>query len=186
MARRPRFTTHFGRARDLAVAYVMRPLRVFKPRTRFLIGFGALVVITTPLLLSNYSSSFAEDYREGDIIRGSIVARGDTTAVDISETERRRNAARQATRPIFNFDSTRGESSSRSFEAAWDDLKLQLQQKPHHTELTWSGEGGPAVARALSTLNLSADDRNTLTSLIREVGDKYIYDDAEADRLNQE
>ncbi|HEX9629359.1 MAG TPA: hypothetical protein VF961_05020, partial [Pyrinomonadaceae bacterium] len=69
MARRPRFTTRFSRARDLAAGYVMRPLRVFKPRTRFLIGFGALVLITTPLLLSSYSSNFAEDYREGDIIR---------------------------------------------------------------------------------------------------------------------
>src|SRR6185503_16222035 len=117
---------------------------------------------------------------EGEVIRGSIVSHGDITAIDISETERRRNAARQATRPIFNFDSTRGESSSRSFEAAWDDLKLQLQQKPRRTELVWSGEGEPAVVRALSTLNLTDDDLGTLTSLIREVGDKYIYDDAEA------
>src|SRR5882762_9751469 len=155
MARRPRFTTRFGRARDLAVAYVMRPLRVFKPRTRFLIGFGALVVITTPLLLSNYSSSFAENYREGDIIRGSIVARGDITAIDISETERRRNAARQATHPVFNYDSTRGESSSRSFQAGWDDLKQQLQAKPNHTALNWSGEGGAMVARALVAHHLN-------------------------------
>ena len=132
MARRPRFTTRFSRARDLAVAYVMRPLEVFEPRTRFFIGFAALVLITTPLLLSSYTTSVASDYREGEVIRGSIVAHGDITAVDISETERRRNAAREATRPVFNFDSTRGESSSRSFEAACDDLKLQLQQKPHH------------------------------------------------------
>src|SRR6266851_774189 len=186
MARRPRFTTRFSRARDLAAGYVMRPLRVFKPRTRFLIGFGALVLTTTLLLLSSYSSNFAEDYREGDIIRGSIVARGDIAAVDISETERRRNAAREATRPVFNFDSTRGETSSRSFQAAWDDLKQQLQQKRNHTEVTWSGEGGATVARVLSVNKLNDDDLNALTSLIREVGDKYIYDDAEAERLNQE
>jgi putative nucleotidyltransferase with HDIG domain len=164
----------------------MRPLRTFQPRTQFLIGFGALVLVTTPLLVLSYSSSFAENYREGDIIRSSIVARDDSTAIDISETERRRNAARQATRPVFNFDSTRGETASRSFRAAWDDLKLQLQQKPSDSELTWSGEGGPAVARALSSHKLNDDDLNILTSLIREVGDKYIYDDAEADRLNQE
>jgi len=186
MARRPRFTTRFSRTRDLAVAYAMRPLEVFQPRTRFLIGFAALVLITTPLLFSNNSSSVSADYHEGDVIRRDIVANGDITTVDISETERRRNAARQATRPIFNFDSTRGESSSRSFEAAWDDLKLQLQQKPHHTELSWSGEGGPTVARDLSTLDLSDDDLQTVTSAIREVADKYIYDDAEAERLNQE
>jgi putative nucleotidyltransferase with HDIG domain len=186
MARRPRFTTRFSRARDLAVDYAMRPLLACRPRTRFFIGFAALVLITTPLLLSNYSSSFAEDYREGDIIRGSIVAHGDITAIDISETERRRNAARQATRPVFNFDSTRGESSSRSFGAAWDDLKLQLQQNSNSSALTWSGEGGAAVARAFSAHKLSDDDLKVLTLVIRDVGDKYIYDDAESERLNQE
>ncbi|MEP6718001.1 MAG: HDIG domain-containing metalloprotein [bacterium] len=165
----------------------MGPLRVFKPRTFFLIGFGALVVITTPLLLNSYSSSLAAaDYREGDVIRGSIVARGDITAIDISETERLRDAARRATRPIFNFDSTRGETSSRSFQSAWDDLKLQLQQKASKTDITWNGDGGATVARALSTHKLSDDDLRLLTSLIREAGDKYIYDDAETDRLEQE
>jgi putative nucleotidyltransferase with HDIG domain len=186
MARRPRFTTRFTRARDLVAQHTMRLLHVLRPRTRFLIGFGALVVITTPLLLHNYSSGFTENYHEGDIIRGSIVARGDITAVDISETERRRNAARHATRPIFNYDSTRGESSSRSFQAAWDDLKRQLQAKPNHSALNWSGEGGPAVARALVAHNLNDGDLRTLTSIIREVGDKYIYDDVEAERLDQE
>lgn len=187
MPRRPRFTTRFSRARDLAVNYLMGPLRVFKPRTFFLIGFGALVVITTPLLLNSYSSSLAAaDYREGDVIRGSIVARGDITAIDISETERLRDAARRATRPIFNFDSTRGETSSRSFQSAWDDLKLQLQQKASKTDITWNGDGGATVARALSTHKLSDDDLRLLTSLIREAGDKYIYDDAETDRLEQE
>ena len=186
MARRPRFTTRFSRARDLLIGYVLRPFEWFEPRTRFLIGFATLVLITTPLLLTSYSSTFSADYQEGDIIRGSIVARGDITAIDISETERRRNAARQAVRPVFNFDSTRGETSSRSFAAALDDLQLQLQQKPGNNRLSWSGEGGPAVARALSAVTLSDDDVNTLTSLIREVGDRYIYDDAEAERLNQE
>ena len=93
MARRPRFTTPLTQARELLAQYVIRPLKIFKPRTRFLFGFGSLVVITTVLLFTNNGSSFAEDYHEGDIIRGSIVARGDITAVDISETERRRNAA---------------------------------------------------------------------------------------------
>ncbi|MEP6741392.1 MAG: HDIG domain-containing metalloprotein [bacterium] len=186
MARRPRFTTPFTRARDLLAEYVMRPLHLFKPRTRFLIGFGVLVLITTPLLLSNYSSGTAQSYREGEIVRGSIIARGDVTAVDIAETERRRNAARQATRPIFNLDSTRGETSSRSFQALWDDLKQQLQQSARHAGVTSSGEAPPALIRALAAHNFNDDDLKTLTSLIREVGDKYIYDDGEAERLNQE
>ncbi len=186
MALRPRFTTPFSRARDTLAQYVVRPLMVFKPRTRFLIGFGLLVAVTVPLLLSNYSSGFSEAYREGDVIRGSIVARADITGIDIAETEKRRNAARQATRPVFNFDSTRGETSARSFRAAWEDLKHQFELKKPGNTLTWSSEGGAAVSRAIIAHNFNDDDLDRIVRLIREVGDKYIYDDTEAERLNQE
>ena len=186
MTIRPRFTTPFSRARDLVMQYVVAPLNVFKPRTRFAIGFGLLVAVTAPLLLSNYASAFSEDYQEGDVVRRTVVARADITSVDISETERRRNAARQATRPVFNFDSTRGASSARSFRAAWEDLKRQLEAKTTGKALSWSGEGGPAVARALTANNFKDDDLDRIARLIRDVGDKYIYDDADAERLNQE
>jgi len=185
MGLRPRFQTPFSRARDAALQYVVRPFKVFKPRTRLLIGFSLLVAMTVPLLVSNYSSGFSQDYREGEVIRGNVVARSDLNGFDIAETERRRNAARQATRQIFNFDSTRGESSARSFRAAWEDLKSQTEAKPGKA-LTWSGDGGAGVARALAAHNFNEDELNRLTALIRETGDKYIYDDAEADRLNQE
>lgn len=183
---RPRFTTPFSRVRDVASQYVVRPFKVFKPRTRLFIGFGFLVAITVPLLVNSYSSGYSQDYREGEVIRGNVVARADVNGFDIVETERRRNAARQATRPLFNFDSTRGESSARSFRAAWEDLESQTEAKPPGKALTWSGEGGAGVARAVAAHNFSEEGLNRLVTLIREVGDKYIYDDAEADRLNQE
>ncbi len=91
MALRPRFTTPFTRVRDKFVRYVVLPFKVFKPRTRLLIGFALLVAVTTPLLFSNYSSGFSADYREGDIIRGTIVAQEELNGIDISETEKRRN-----------------------------------------------------------------------------------------------
>jgi len=185
MGLRPRFKTPFSSARDTALQYVVRPFKVFKPRTRLLIGFSCLVAITVPLLVTNYSSGYSQDYREGEVIRGNVVARSDLNGFDITETERRRNAARLATRPIFNFDSTRGESSARSFRAAWEDLKSQSEAKPGKA-LTWSGDGGAGVARALAAHNFNEDELNRLTALIRATGDKYIYDDAEADRLNQE
>ncbi|HEY3041038.1 MAG TPA: HDIG domain-containing protein [Pyrinomonadaceae bacterium] len=186
MALRPRFTTPFSRARDLALQYVLTPFKVFQPRSRFLIGFGFLVVVTVLLLLSNYPSGFSQDYREGEVIRANVVARADVSSIDIVETERRRNAAREATRPIFNVDSTRGESSARSFRAAWEDLKKQAEAKTPGKTLAWSGDGGTGVARAIAAHNFDDEDLNRLTALIREIGDKYIYDDAEAERLNQE
>lgn len=185
MALRPRFTTPFSRVRDLVSQYVVRPFKIFNPRTRLFIGFGFLVAITVPLLVSNYSSGYAQDYREGEVIRGNVVARADVNGIDIVETERRRNAARQATRPIFNFDSTRGESSARGFRAAWEDLKSQSEQTPAKAA-TWSGEGGVGVARAIAAHKFGDEDLNRLVALIHDAGDKYIYDDAEADRLSQE
>src|ERR1044072_3797853 len=186
MAPRARFTTPFSRVRDLVAQWIVRPFKVFEPRTRFLIGFAFLVAITAPLLVSSYSSGVAETYHEGDVIRGSVVARADTSGFDVVETERRRNAARLATRPIFNFDSTRGESSARSFRAAWEDLKSQSEARTSVKTLNWGGEGGPGVARAIAAHNFDDDDLNRLTALIREIGDNYIYDDAEADRLGPE
>jgi putative nucleotidyltransferase with HDIG domain len=185
MAVRPRFTTPFSRARDTLLQYALRPLKSLKPRTLFLIGFAFLVVVTSALVFSNYSSGFAEEYREGEVVRASIVARSDISGVDIAETEKRRNAARQSTRPVFNFDSTRGASSARSFRAAWEDLRRQAETAPGQA-LTWSGEGGNAVARAIAAHNFSQDDLDRLVRLIRDVGDKYIYDDADGERLNQE
>lgn len=185
MAIRPRFTTPFSRVRDTFVQYVVRPFKVFEPRTRFLIGFGVLVALTTLLLLSNYSAGSSADYREGEVIRGTVVAHTDVNGVDIVETEKRRNAAREATRPVFNFDSTRGESSARSFLAACEDLRHQVESKKPEKDLTWSGVGGVGASRLLATTR-SDEDVNQIAKLIRDVGDKYIYDDAEADRLSQE
>ena len=185
MAIRPRFTTPFSRARDAIIRALLKPLNVLQPRTLFLIGFGLLVVLTVPLLLGSFSSGSAQEYKEGDVVRESVVARTESTGIDIAETERRRNAARDATRPVFNFDSTRGATSARSFRAAWEDLRQQSEGTPSQV-LTWSGEGGNAVARAIAAHNFSQDELDRLVRMIRDVADKYIYDDVDGERLTRE
>ncbi|MFN2513035.1 MAG: HD family phosphohydrolase [Pyrinomonadaceae bacterium] len=187
MGLRPRFTTPLTRARDAFVRYLVRPFEVFQPRTRLLVGFAFLVIVTTLLLLSSYSSGFSENYKQGDIVRRTVVAPADITTTDALETEKRRAAARESTRPVFNFDSTRGASSAQSFRAAWEDLKHQVGAKTAGKKPpTWSGEGGAAVARAIIAHGFDDAELERLTTLIREVGDGYIYDDADSDRLRQE
>ena len=90
----------------------------FEPRTRYLIGFVILVILTTLLLLTNYTSGYPTHYKEGDVVSRAIIARADITTVDLTETERRKSAARALTRPVFNFDSSRAETSAQSFRAA--------------------------------------------------------------------
>src|SRR5919112_3251832 len=125
MGLRPRFKSPINEARDKLLAYAIRPLKFFQPRTRFLIGFGVLVLLTTLLLLTNRGSSFNENYKLGEVLGRSIVAPTDLSAVDQAETERRKNIARETTRPVFNFDSSRAETSVQSFRSAWDNLKEQ-------------------------------------------------------------
>jgi hypothetical protein len=142
----------------------MRPLMVFKPRTRFLIGCSVLVLLTTLLLLNPHSSSLNENYKEGEVLTRAIVVPADITTVDLAETERRKEAAREATRPIFNYDSTRTETSVQSFLASWDDLKEEIAPNQNRTEA----------------------DLERLTSIIRDAAGGYIFDDADADRLQRD
>ena len=87
MGLRPRFKTPFAQARDKLVGYAIRPFAGFDSRTRFFIGYGVLVLATTLLLISNYSSGFTENYKEGDVVARTIIAPADITTVDISEKE---------------------------------------------------------------------------------------------------
>lgn len=183
MGLRPRFKTPFSQARDKLMAYAFRPLMYFRPRTRFLIGCTLLVIVTT-LLLSNRSSSFNENYRLGEVVGRSIIAPADITTVDAAETEKRKAAARESTRPVFNLDSSRAETSVQSFRSAWEQLKKQNaegQKSP-----VWSGEGGAAVAQAIAAHKFNEADLERIASIIREIGAGYIYDDADAERLQHE
>jgi putative nucleotidyltransferase with HDIG domain len=173
-----------SQARDKLMAYAIRPLMVFKPRQRFLIGCSALVLLTTFLLFSNRASNFNENYKLGDVLTRSIIVPADLTAVDQAETERRKAAARESTRAVFNFDASRAESSVQSFRSAWENL--QKQTTTGQKSFTWTGEGGPAVAQALIARDFDETDLDRIESLIREIGASYIYDDADADRLQQE
>lgn len=164
MGLRPRFKTPFSQARDKLIAYAMRPLMFFQPRTRFLIACSGLVLLTTLLLLNTQSSILNETYKEGDVLNRAIVVPADITAVDLAETEKRKAAARAATRSVFNFDSSRAETSVQNFLASWEELKQKVAPNQ----------------------NLNDADLDRLASIIREIGGSYIYDDADSDRLQHE
>ena len=186
MGLRPRFETPLTRARDSVARYLVRPLRVLPLRAQLVMGVILLVLVTTLLLASGYSSAFAEDYKEGEIVRRNVVAPADINTIDIAETERRRAAARERTRPVFNFDSTRSASSAQSFRAALEDLKQQVDNKAPHKTAAWSGEGGAPVARAIIAHNFDPVQLDRLTAMLRRLGDDYIYDDYDGERLKQE
>ena len=178
MGLRPRFKTPLSAARDKLLGYALRPLMAFEPRTRFIIACCALVILTT-LLLVNVSSGFTDTYKEGEVLNKTVVVPADITTIDAVETERRRQTAREETKPVFNFDSSRAETSVQSFRAAWEDLK---KQEASHPSKMWTGANGNAKAQ----YRFNDSDLDQLTAIIREVGVGFIYDDAEAERLRQD
>jgi Predicted membrane-associated HD superfamily hydrolase len=173
MGLRPRFKSPLGQARDKLVSYAISPFMMFESRTRFLILFSLLVVLTTLLLLTSHSSGINENYKEGDVLTHAIIAPADITTVDLAETEQKRTAARRATRPVFNFDSSRAETSVQSFRSGWEELKKQ-NSLGQNKALSWNGEGGPAVARAIIAHNFAEDDLNRLTLCSRDRCQLYL------------
>ena len=165
MGLRPRFKTPFSQARDKLLAYAIRPLMFFQPRTRFLIGCALLVTLTTGLLITDYTSGFSATYKEGEVLTHDIVAPADITAVDEAETERRKEAAREATRPVFNYDASRAETSVQTLRADWDELQKQIAPEKN---------------------DRSEADLERLASIVREIGAAKIYDDNDAGRLQKD
>jgi cyclic-di-AMP phosphodiesterase PgpH len=191
--RRPRFTSPLDRARNAVLAVVMRPLHLLSPTTRFLLGFAVIVLTTTLLLFNSYTRVPAEFYREGDVVRRTVVAPEDIAGVDIkdwvAEKERLRQAAINNTPPVFNFDPTRSENAAQSFRAAWQNLQSQIEiRDATKREPKWNGEGvteksSAEIGRALASRRVDVNDLDRLTALLRETGDRYIYDDQDAERL---
>src|ERR1043165_1392353 len=131
--RRPRFTSRMTTVRNRVLEFVMRPLSWLSPATRFALGFALIVITTALLLINSYTRVPAEFYREGDVVRRTVIAPEDIAGVDIkdwsAEKERLRVAAINNTPPVFNFDPTRSENAAQSFRAAWEDLRNQAEAR---------------------------------------------------------
>lgn len=190
MRRRLRFTTSLAEARTAVLRGVaVRPLIRISSTAGFLLGFGALTLITTLLLAVKHSGVSAEAYTAGDIVRGTIVSPVDVTDVDTNETERRRAAALEATRPVWRFDPTRAEDLRQRFRFAWRNLQRQAEGR-RSSELNgapWSGPGdAAAMARALSIHHFDPRVLELLERMLREANEGFVYDDAEAAYLKPE
>ena len=85
--RRPIFTTRLTRARNVAARFLARPLNWFRPVTQFIIAFTALSIVTTFLLSYTHTQVPIEMYREGDVVRTSVIAPADIGYEDPQLTE---------------------------------------------------------------------------------------------------
>src|SRR3712207_2540148 len=197
--RRPRFRSPLTEARDRIVGAVMRPLRWFRPTTRFVLCFLALAAASTLLLARTRSAiTSAEAYQEGDVVRADVVAPADISSTDARATEARREAARRETPPVWSYDPTQIESSVQSFRALWAALKQQSDSRasnnangpgsnaPH--DLVWPGVAADrtALARAVAAHNFDAGALEVLSHMMRDTAGGYVYDERDAEGLAPE
>jgi putative nucleotidyltransferase with HDIG domain len=199
---RPRFNTPLTEARNRVVRAVIRPLRRLRPTTRFLVGFFVLALLSTLLLARTHSAlTSAEVYQEGDIVRADVIAPADITAGDTRQTVERREAARRAAPPVWNYDPARIEVAVQSFRASWAALKQQSEARgasanngnaPNPTNAQREPASPPAsadahgLARALGAHDFDAGALELLTHMMRETGGGYVYDERDAPELRPE
>jgi putative nucleotidyltransferase with HDIG domain len=194
--RRPRFDTPLKEARDRIVGAVMRPLRWFRPATRFIICFLALAVVSTLLLARTRSAlTSAEVYQEGDVVRADVVAPADISSTDALATDAQREAARRETPPVWAYDPTQIESSVQSFRALWAALKQQSDARASSNsngpgsnsqhDLVWPGVAADrtALARAVASHNFDAGALEVLSHMMRDTAGGYVYDERDSEGL---
>ena len=194
--RRPRFKSPLTEARDRIVGAVMRPLRWFRPTTRFILCFLALAALSTLLLARTRSAlTSAEVYQEGDVVRADVAAPADISSTDARATEARREAARRETPPVWSYDPTQIESSVQSFRALWAALKQQSDARasnnangpgsnsPH--DLVWPGVAADrtALARAVAAHNFDSGALEVLSHMMRDTAGGYVYDERDSEGL---
>jgi putative nucleotidyltransferase with HDIG domain len=175
----------------------MRPLRWFRPTTRFLLCFLALAVLSTLLLARTRSAlTSAEVYQEGDVVRADVVAPADISSTDARATEARREEARRETPPVWAYDPTQIESSVQSFGAFWAALKPRLDARASGNSnglgsnsqdgLVWLGvaDDRTALARAIVAHNFDAGALEILSHMMRDTAGGYVYDERDSEGLS--
>ncbi len=169
------------------------PLETFSPRQQFWIGFAFLSIVTTLFIQNPIWQSAGENfYNEGDIAREAIISPADIYFVDEAATERDRETARAAIRPIFSLESRRGDEAVQNFRAAWDKLNRSQDSSSNRAnsnssrDIEWTGAGGSQLGRVFTSRRFTANELDLVTRTLRENASGDIYADQDADHLQSE
>lgn len=172
---------------------VKGPLGRIGPDQRFWAGFVFLCIVTT-LLIQNplWRSGGNLDYKEGDITREAIIAPADIYFVDQAATEKDRETARAAIRPIFSFEPKRADEAVQNFRSAWERLHRGPETAENKANANsaasaqWSGPGGPELGKVFTSRNFSANELDAVSRLLREHASGDIYGDQDEKYLQEE
>lgn len=150
-------------------------------KQRFWSGFFILTLSTAVLIQNPFWQKF-ERYREGDILRESIISPSDITFIDERETERLRQEAKNKVRPIFVFEANRSESATQNFRIFWE----KLSKKEEFSSNSNSKSQGILIQnniidveaeRILTSRKFTPSEIEAITRALRESTSGYIYND---------
>lgn len=169
------------------------PLGVVSPTARFWIGFALLCLLTAILIQNPVWQSAGENfYKEGDIAREAIIAPADIYFVDEAATERDRETARAAIRPIFTFDSKRADEAVQNFRSAWEKLQRTGDSQANKSNsnsqknAVWTGPGGQETGKTLSERKFTSNEIDAVLRNLREHASGDIFSDQDEPYLQGE
>ncbi len=160
-------------------------------RQKFWVGFVFLSFFTTLLLDNPFFRSTGESYKEGDVVRETIISPADISATDDEETARMREAAKNSIRPIFTFETNRADNAIQSFRSKWE----SLQRKPDNSNSksnalnvnsVWKGVGGIDIGKVFLARKFSTTELDAITRILRENTNGYIYNDSDEQFLQND
>ena len=204
--RLPNFAPPFASFRNRLWRFFSRPFKNLSPQQIFWLGFAVLALTTTFLIQNPFRRTSGETYKEGDIVRESIISPADISVTDTEETEKMRQAARDSVRPIFTFEANRSDQIVQNFRSSWEDLKRKNDNGNANakassnaktnsniransnakTETPWTGAGGAEVGKVFAARAFSTAELDAVTRALRESADGSIYNDSDRQYFQNE
>ncbi|MGI8642458.1 MAG: HD family phosphohydrolase [Pyrinomonadaceae bacterium] len=187
-------TTPVTKFRKTVTNYVSRPFEKLSEGQRFWLGFAFLCLLTTFLINNPFWRSTAEQFKEGDVARESIISPADITVTDTEATEKIKQDAVESVLPSFIFESNRANEAIQSFRSAWENLarktenananiKANSNTKP---DVQWTGAGSAELGSVFAARRFSSNDLDSITRVLRENAEGTIYGDQDRQYFRDE
>ena len=193
-------TTPFTKFRRIATNYVSRPFEKLTEDQKFWFGFALLCHFNYFLINNPFWRSTAEQYKEGDIARQSIISPADITVTDTEATDKiKADRAIESVPPIFTYESNRADKAVQSFRSAWENLQRKTDNSDANVktninsnntnikpDLQWTGAGGEELGISFRARRFTNNELESITRVLRENAEGTIYGDQDRQYFSDE
>ncbi len=182
--------------RQTATGFFSRPFKKLSADQKFWLGFVALCLLTTFFINNPFWRSAAEQYKEGDVARQSIIAPADITVTDTDATEKIKQDALDSVLPIFTYEPNRADEAVQSFRSAWENLTRKSENPNTNAnskansaakaDVQWTGAGGAELGGVFAARRFSNNELDSITRVLRENAEGMIYGDQDKQYFRDE